>query len=38
MFVDILYWAFAIEREETTGKNKNELMPNLDVSRPKKHI
>ena len=25
------YGAFAIEREETTGKIKNELMPNLDV-------
>ena len=32
-------WSFAIEREETTGKNKlNELMPNLDVFQPKKHI
>jgi len=31
--------AFAIEREETTGKNKkNELKPNLDVFQPKKHI
>jgi len=32
------YGAFAIEREETTGKIKNELMPNLNVFQHKKHI
>jgi len=25
-----------MEREETTGKNKNELMSNLDIFQPKK--
>ncbi len=32
------YGAFAIEREETTGKIKNELMSNLDVFQHKKNI
>ncbi len=35
---ELYIWGLCNRKGETTGKIKNELMPNLDVSQPKKHI